>query len=346
MRSTEVETVLLDGELVNYEIVAAPNHSFLMIEVDKVGRFQLRVMHGNSHVPTIIAPDTVLAGNKLCFEVKGADLAEVFDVSEALEDITIVGNKVYAKAKDVAGDHTFFLRAVSGEYNAWLAADYLILKEEAIEEPIEEGTFEVVDITEFFNCNMTEVHNQPYIYPRPKGFSMGLFQNARYSHNWNQRGRKVVYIDDTLFRNSGGIVHSPNGIPFATPSEKENLACVSIYDVFPTDITIPLSGKGQEIAVLFIASTYCMQSYVENARITVTYADGTQNCKKLVYPINIDDWLTSALTTEGEIFYFNDFNHATVQKIRIDSGKELASIKIEAIANEIVLGVAGISISR
>ena len=58
------------------------------------------------------------------------------------------------------------------------------------------------------------------------------------------------------------------------------------------------------------------------------------------------EWLTSALTTEGEIFYFNNFNHATVQKLRLDPKKELSSIQIEAVANEVILGVAGISISR
>lgn len=346
MRSAEVETVLLDGEPISYEIEAAPNHSFLIIEADKVGRFQLRVMHGSNPVPTITSPNTVLAGNKIAFEVKGADLTEIFDVSETLEDITIVGNKVYAKAKDAAGDHTLFLRAVSGEYDAWLAADYEILKEETIETPQEDKIFEPVDITEFFNCNMTDVHEQAYIYPRPKGFSMGLFQNGRYSHNWNQRGRNVVYVDDALFRNAGGIVHSPSGIPFATPAEHENLACVSIYDVFPTKITIPLNGKGKEIAVLFIASTYCMQSHVENARITVTYQDGTTTYQKLVYPMNMDDWLTSALTTEAEIFYFNDFNHATVQRIQIDPEKELADIRIEAVANEVIMGVIGVSVGK
>ena len=89
-----------------------------------------------------------------------------------------------------------------------------------------------------------------------------------------------------------------------------------------------------------------MHSYVENARITVTYADGSEEQTKLVYPVNLDDWLTSALTTEAEIFYFSNFNHATVQRIRIDPEKELKSIKFEAIANEVVLGVAGISIRR
>ena len=346
MRSAEVETVLLDGEPVTYEIVAAPNNSFLMVEVDRVGRFQLRIMHGSSLVPNVVASDAVLAGNRIAFEVKGGDLKEVFDVSETLEDLTVVGNKVYATAKDVAGDHTLFLRVVSGEYDAWIAADYEIIKEEVAEAPLEVKEFEPVDIGEFFNCNMTQVHEQAYVMPRPKGYSMGLFQNGRYSHNWNQYGRHVVYVDDTFFRNSGGIVYSPSGIPFTTPADNENLACVSIYDVFPTDITIPLDGKGQEIAVLFVASTYCMQAYVENVRITVTYADGTSVCKKLVYPANIDDWLTSALTTEGEIFYFNHFNHATVQKIRIDSEKELANLKIEAVANEVILGVMGVSIGR
>ena len=346
MRSVEIETVLLDGEPACYEIYAAPNNSFLMLTVNKVGRFQLRVMHGKGAIPSVSSSDTILAGNRAVFTVQDAQIAEVFDVSETLVDITIVGNKVYATAKDVVGQHTLFIRTVSGQYNAWLAADYRILSEETPAKPLADKPFVPVDMTKFFNCNMTQLHEQNYIQPRPEGFSMSLFKNGRYSHNWNQRGRNVVYVDDSLFRNAGGTVCSPSGIPFATPAENENLACVSIWDTFPTEIIIPLEGKGQEIAVLFVASTFCMLSYVENARITVTYADGTSTHTKLIYPLNIDDWLTSALTTEAEIFYFSNYNHATVQRIRIDPSKELAGIRIEAVANEVILGVAGISISR
>lgn len=346
MRGAGVEAVLLDGEPVEYKVAAAPNNSFIMVETEKTGRFKLSVMHSNSPIPTVTFPENILSGNKISFEVKGAEIAEVFDVSETLDDIRVVSNKIYAKAKAVPGDHTLFIRTVSGEYDAWFGADYEIINEDACEEILEEKPFEPVDIREFFNCSMTEVHNQAYIQPRPKGFSMSMYQNGRYSHNWTQSGRDVVNVDDSLFRNSGGTVYSPSGIPFATPAENDNLACVSIFDVFPTDITVPLSGKGQELAILFVASTCCLHSYVENVRITVNYADGTSTGTKLVYPLNIDDWLTSALTTEAEIFYFSDFNHATVQRLRIDPKKELANIKIEAVANELILGVAGISISR
>ncbi len=346
MRAADIEAVMLNGEPVSYEIVAAPNCSFIVVETGKTGRLQLRVMHGSKPVPTVTVPQTVLEGSRFVFAVKDGTLMDVLDISETLTDIKIVGNKVYANAKAVPGDHTLFIRTKAGQYDTWLAADYEIIAEETEAEPACDADFEPVDISALFNCNMTEVHEKAYVSPRPTAYSMSVFQNGRYSHNWNQYGWRQVYIDDSYFRNSGGRVHSPSGIPFVTPEEKENLACVSLYDVFPTAMEVPLNGKAKELAVLFVASTYCMQTLVENARITVTYADGTTEVKKLIYPVNVDDWLTSALTTEGEIFYFNNFNHATVQNVRLDPDKELASVKIEAVANEVILGVAGISIGR
>ena len=346
MRAAGTEAVLLDGVPVDYKIEAAPNNSFIVVETEKAGRFQLRVMHSSRPLPGVAAPRIALAGSRVVFEVTDGQLTDVLDISETLENVTVVGNKVYATVRDIAGDHTLFLRAVSGEYDAWLAADYTVEGEEKEEIPVEEKPFAPVDISEFFNCDLTGLHGQDYIQPRPEGYSMGLFRNGRYSHNWNQYGRNVVYADDSLFRNSGGTVYSPSGIPFATPAEKENLACVSMFEVFPTAFTVPLQGKGQEIAVMFIAAAHPMLSYVENARITVSYADGSQTVTKLIYPLNLDDWLTSALTTQAEAFYFNSYNHATVQRIRLDPARELAGIKIEAVSNDVILGVAGISISR
>ncbi|MBE6567334.1 MAG: hypothetical protein E7657_01605 [Ruminococcaceae bacterium] len=351
MRASDIEAVMLDGVPVPYEIVPAPNNSFITVETDKVGRFQLRVMHGNGAIPTVACPESVVTGGRIAFELKGATLVEVFDVSEALEDITVVGNKVYATAKDAAGDHTLFVRAVNGEYNAWLAADYDIVKEEPKLPPLTDKPFVPVDISAYFNCNMTEVHEKDYLSPRPKGFSMSLYRNGRYSHNApqarkvkNANGKLVMEIEDSFFRNAGGTVYSPSGIPFATPATGENLACVSIFDVFPTALTVPLEGTGEELAILFIASAFNLHTGVENVRVTVEYADGTKENTSLMYPTAIDDWLTSALTTESEVFYFSNTAHASVKRIRIRPDKPLAGIKIEAIANEVIFGVAGISV--
>lgn len=346
MRSADIEAVMLDGEPVDYEIVPSANNSFIFVKVEKVGRFQLRVMHGYRSVPSISYASSVIVGNRIRFELSSGEVAEVCDVSEVLENIVVNGKLVYATVKNIPGDHTLFLRVRDGAYDGWAACDYDIECEQKVLAPRDIKTYESVDLSEFFNCNMTEIHNKDYLNPRPEGYSMGMFRNCRHSHNWTQHGRNVVYIDDSVFRNAGGEVVSPSGIPFKTPATGENVACVSIFDVFPTEFTVPLSGCAKELDILFVAATCFLHAYVENVRITVNYADGTQEKTELVYPLSIDDWLTSALTTEAEIFYFNNYNHATVKSIRLDPARPLKSVNIEAIANDLVFGVAGISLGK
>ncbi len=346
MISSDIETVLLDGEVTPYEIQAMPNHSFLVVTTEKAGRLQLRVMHGKGAIPKLTFAREVLAGNEFCFAVTDGKLIESFDISESLENVTVIGNKIYAKAKNLPGHHTLFIRVQQDEYDAWLAADYEILKKEAPEESLSELPFEPVDISSFFNCNIMDVHQQEYLSPRPEGYSIGVFANGRYAWEWNHGGHNQLVVDDSDLRNAGGKVTTKSGIPFLTPETGENLACVSIWDNFPTEATIPLSGKAQELAVLFVSTTNAMQTDVENVRMTVQYADGGEEKVSLVYPRNIDDWLVPALQKENESFYFNDYNHATVQRIRLDSDRELSGLSIEAVANEVIMGVMGVSISR
>lgn len=346
MKSSSVETVLVDGKSVSYEIQTALNHSFLNIEISKMGRFQLRIMHGSGTIPNLRFSEMVLAKNEIVFEVMDGELIEYLDISETLEGITIVGNRLYAKTRDIAGHHTLFVRVRKGEYDAWLAGDYEILKKEVEEKPLPMREFEPIDISTFFNCKMTEVHNREYLSPRPDGYSIGVFSNGRYAWEWNHRGHNEVYVDDSMLRAAGGTIHTPSGIPFLTPVKNENLACVSIWDNFPTELTIPLGGSAQELAILFVSTTNSMQTAVENVRIIVTYTDGETEVTKLIYPIHIDDWLVPAIQTKNEIFYFNDYNHATIQRISLNKEKVLASVRIEAIANEVIIGIMGVSIGR
>ncbi len=346
MKSNAVDAVMLDGEQIPYEIVPAPNNSFIQMEVNKTGRFQVRVVHGDGVVPSLKYSDKVLSGNETVFEVRDGELLEYKDITGTLENITVVGNKLYAKAKDIAGWHTLFIRVKAGEYDAWLAADYEIAEKEKPEIPSSVETFVPMDITEFFNCSMTQLHNQEYWSPRPEGYSIGVYLNGRSAWEWNHRGHNQVFVDDSALRAAGGVVRTRSGIPFLTPSEKENLACVSLWDNFPTELSIPLSGTAKEIAMLFVVSTNSMQTQVENARITVTYADGDTVTQKLIYPWNVDDWLVPALQQQNETFYFSEYNHGIVQRLRLDPTKELANIKVEVIANEVILGIMGVSIGK
>ena len=346
MLSTSIDTVLLDGKPASYTLTPAQNNCFLTVEVAKAGRFQLRVVHGSNVRPSLRYMQTVMAGSELCFEVLNGTLVEYKDMNGTLENIEVVGNKIYAKARQSAGHHTLFLRVQSGAYDAWLAADYEILVKDIPKNPLEEKPFTPVDISKYFNCSLTEIHNQQYLSPRPDAYSIGVFPNGRYAWEWNHYDHNGLFVDDSALRNAGGLIHTCSGIPFLTPAEKENVACVSLWDNFPTTLTVPLDGTGQELAILYAATTNAMQTQVENVRITVEYADGSTEIAKLVYPDSIDDWLVPSLQKESETFYFSRFNHATVHRIRLNPAKALAHVKVEAIANEVIMGIMGVSISR
>ena len=201
--------------------------------------------------------------------------------------------------------------------------------------------FEAVDISEFYNCSTDKLHTLEYLSPRPVGYSIGVRLNGRYAWEWNHGGHNAVVIDDSKLRQ--GTFKTPSELEFSLPEHGNNIACVSIWDNFPTRLDFPLSGNAEELAIFFIGVTNPMQSRVENIRFTVHYKDGSSRVSSLIHPRDFDDWLVPALQNTGETAYFSDFNHATVQRIKLDSSKELSRISIEAIANEVIIGVLGIA---
>ena len=206
------------------------------------------------------------------------------------------------------------------------------------------GFFIPLEISQHFNCSLKEIHTLEYRSPRPAGYSIGSRLNGRYAWDWNQAGHNAVCVDDAALRQ--GRIASPSGIGFLTSESGPNVACASMWENFPTRIEIPLDGCGRELALFFIGVTNPMQSRVENARLTVAYRDASKQTVSLVHPENFDDWLNAALQTQNETVYFSDFNHGTVQRIPLEPNKELESVSIEAIANEVIVGLLGISVLK
>ena len=170
--------------------------------------------------------------------------------------------------------------------------------------------------------------------------------NGRFGWDWNQAGKNKIVIDDSNLRSSGGRYITEKGIPFFTPEEGQNVACVSMWDNFPEETTFDLSGKGRELAIFFIGITNPMQSRVENAQFVVEYSDGSEERMSLINPVNFDDWLVAAVQQENETEYFSDYNHAIIQRIPVNPSKELKSLKVRAVANEVIVGILGISVQE
>jgi hypothetical protein len=149
---------------------------------------------------------------------------------------------------------------------------------------------------------------------------------------------------------------------------------VSQWDNYPKEVTVPLSGRARGIVFLLAGSTNHMQSRFENGELVVTYADGSAERLALENPTNwwpidqdyfIDDFqfrrpepvpIRVDLKT-GKIRAIDIAGSkgrggpvpggaATVLDLPLESGKELKSLTVRAIANEVVVGLMAATLAR
>jgi len=351
LRSGRIESVLLNGSPIEYKTQAAVNQCCLIVETSAVGRVALQIIHGKEPLPSLRYPAKTLTGNAIAVETSQGAIVDYLDPSGAFEKCCVQNNILYADAKAQSGEHTLFVRVKAEQFEAWMAAD-VQTQAGAVTVPAPAfdkraaGRFEPLDISSVFNCSLRELHTLEYRTPRPKGYSIGVRLNGRYAWEWNHAGHNAVHIDDTALRQANGVFVTPSGLRFSVPKEGKDIACASMWDNFPAAIQIPLKGKAHEAALFFIGVTNAMQSWVENARFVVMYRDGSGQTTSLVHPKNFDDWLVPALQAENEIVYFSDYNHGLVQRLMLDPEKELAGLSVEAIANEVIIGLLGVSLRR
>jgi hypothetical protein len=187
-------------------------------------------------------------------------------------------------------------------------------------------------------------------------------------------------VDDSGIRRAAAAndnrITLPNGVPFATPGavDAKNIAFVSRWENFPDEITLPLSGNASKIHLLMAGSSDGMKRRRDNGEIVVTYTDGSTTRLALENPTTwwpidqdyfIDDYafrrpgplpVRVDLKT-GKIRVLDhkqfagkgrrvDGGAATVIDLDLDSSREVKSLTVRAIANEVVIGLMSATLQR
>lgn len=347
MRGTSVSSVTLNREKTPYRLEPRVGRCDVVVETEKTGIIRLRIEHGDEAFPGLKAVETCFAGEDMKIVVANGQAVEARDPSQCLSTIQVTPSAITGKCQPSIGHNTIFIRVQSGEWHGWLPADWETVAAASESQPEPVGTFHPVEISTQFNASLTDLHKLDYASPRPVGLSLMSKRNGRSM--WDEQnlgGPHALTVDDSLLRNCGGTFRTARGVPFHTPEMGSNVACASVWDNFPDQLTIPLTGSGSEIAVLLIGVTNAMQAQVENGRITVQYADGQEEMVQLINPINFDDWMIAATQRANETVRLSDFNHAIVQRLRLDPKRPLKSVTVQGTANEVIVGVLGVSVRR
>ena len=238
---------------------------------------------------------------------------------------------------------------------------------------------EPIDLAPFFNDRVTEIF-RPGKYVAPRSPFVSLAMPSQGIGAWAGHVNATAEIDDSGLRRvaseNGGRIVLPNGVPFVTPGpgDAKNIVFTSQWDNYPREATAPLNGRAARAYLLMAGSTNWMQSRLDNGEVIVTYRDGTTARLALRNPANwwpidqdyfIDDFAfarpepipprVDLKTGQVRLLDVAGFKGkgrpvpggaATVLDLQLDPTKELKSLTVRTLANEVVIGLMAATLAR
>ncbi len=242
-----------------------------------------------------------------------------------------------------------------------------------------DATFENVNISAAFNDKVNNIF-APKKYLSPRSPYTTLQLPLQGMGDWCVPLR-IVQVNDSGFRASAknDLYETPFGLKFSTPNaaDKANIAFTSLWDNYPDSISVSLTGRAGHAYLLMAGSTNHIQSRMENGRVTVRYTDGSESVLRLINPESWTpierDYFTDEFSykmnrprpyrvvlktglvardlekeIKGEALDARliDGGGAIILDLPLDMNKELKSLTIISKANEVVIGLMGITLER
>ena len=332
------------------------------------------------------APATVACNGEWEAKVDGQELLALSDPQKALSQMAVVRSRCSARATGTTGHRTVFASVRQGELTWWQPLPFEIgPKLEAaaagtVDWKHKPGTpprFELVDLAPFFNDRVTQIFRNEYRSPRSPFVSLALPKQG--IGGWCDIQTEFA-VDDAGLRaaaaQNAGIIRLPNGVPLRTPAapEAKNVLFTSQWDNYPREVSLPLAGKSAHAFLLMAGSSNPMQSRFDNGEVVVAYADGTSARLGLRNPANwwpieqdyfIDEFAfrreepipprVDLRTGNIRIPDLQEFKGrggkipggaATVLDLPLDPTRELRSLTVRAVANEVVIGLMSLTLQR
>jgi hypothetical protein len=236
---------------------------------------------------------------------------------------------------------------------------------------------DMVNLAPVFNDRVTQIFKNEYLSPRSRYVSLAIPKQGIGSWvHWDEK----FEVDDAGLRavadRNGGRFVLPQGIPFKTPGagNEKNIAFTSQWHNYPREIIVPLNGKASHVYLLMAGSTNQMQSRFDNGEVVVTYTDGSSERLALHNPTTwwpidqdyfIDDFAfrrpepipprVDLRSGEVRTLFPSEFKGkggkvsggaATVLDLPMRGDKELQSLTVRTLANEVVIGLMAVTLKR
>ena len=307
-------------------------------------------------------------GDQMILQAANASIIELLDPQGVLTGSALNDGVVTGTVTTNAGHHLLLARVKVSETTQWRLFKIQITdpvaeaarKAKLVEKISPVVRWETLDMDKTLNADVREIFHQQYLSPRSNTCSLRLATNG-YS-TWQMALKSLETPPIALgqvsrLMESPGQIRTPQGVPFAWSGSSSNIAFTSLWDNWPRCITVPVGRQGEALWFLVCGFTPPMQVRIANAVLRVKYADGQEERLELIPPFNF--W---SLCPFGNVDY--DYERdgfclpaappATIQlgnncranllSWRLRPGINVESVTLEALSQEVVVGLMGVSV--
>ena len=382
-RADALQSITVNGKPAQWHNVeTAVGRPVVEITGEPNARYAIEIQwQGNAPDAAATKPQYA-ADEALRVDFPHATIGRVFDPQQVLRQLKTTAHALTAQVAGEPGSHTAFVQLTQGQLSWWepLAIGRPQLPVLPATAPAAAAiTWQTVDLSTYFNDQVTRIFQNDYRTPRTATATLAL--PTQGIGNWCYPLTQAN-IDDAGLRQLAGAkneIQLPGGVPLRTPgaAAAKNILFVSQWDNYTHQATLPLRGRASRAVLLMAGSTNPMQSQLVNGEVLVTYTDGTTDRLPLRNPENwwpieqdlLDDGfafqtgapkplrihLKTGLMTRD----FNQFTSikgfstraidggaATVLEMPLNPRKKLKSLTLTALANDVVIGLMSVTLGH
>ncbi|MBF9221170.1 DUF4450 domain-containing protein [Hymenobacter ruricola] len=382
-RAAAVQSVAVNGRPAPWRNVeTAVGRPVIEIDSEPAAKYVVEIQWQGAAPDAAATKAAYATGEALALSFPHATIARVFDPQQVLGQVKNSAHELTAAVGGEPGARTAFVQLQQGDLMWWEPLNLNVARpvNATAAAPATAATkWETVDLSRYFNDQVTRIFQNRYLTPRPTTPALQL--PTQGIGNWCYPLTQAT-IDDSGLRGLAGPkneIRLPTGVPLRTPgaADEKNILFVSQWDNYADHATVPLAGRASRAVLLLAGSTNPMQSQLANGEVLVTYADGSTAALPLRNP---DNWwpieqdyandgfafqtgapkplrvhLKTGLMTRDFTQYTGikgfstraiDGGAATVLELPLNPAKKLKSLTLRALANDVVIGLMSVTLAR
>jgi hypothetical protein len=362
----EVKAVRVNGLASAFELEPWPGFALLSVTAPSGTDADVSIEIADRVPP--LEPIAIARTAGSAVDLTAADaIRRVIDPQQTLHDPQVSGRRLGGRADTTPGHRLLFLelegsvpRLQAVKLTITDAAGEATRRAQSPREAPADATWTPVDLSPVLNGDIRTIYKQHYGTPRPNTVSMRIAFDGWGA--WTFKHWRIPAPEPQLDHLEGltgadGLLHTPQRAVFTLPALEQNIAFTSLWDNWPDAVTVPVGLAGESVWMLVCGSTNPMQLQIANAVLRFRYADGIEESLDLVPPLNF--W---SLARFGRVDYdyardgfvlpkepppqvqLGSDCRAIVVSWKLRPGVKLASVTLEALSPEVVIGLMGVSI--